>query len=45
MIGSPECTAFATWQLLNQYKFADPEAKRRARIAAEVHMRFVISLY
>lgn len=45
LIGSPECTAFATWQLLNQYKFADPEAKRRARIAAEVHMRFVISLY
>ena len=39
------CTAFSTWQALNQHKFSDPEAKRRAKIEAEVHMRFVISLY
>ncbi len=45
LIGSPMCTAFSTWQALNQHKFSDPEAKRRAKIEAEVHMRFVISLY
>ena len=45
LIGSPECTAFSTWQFLNAHKYADPEVKRRARIEAEVHMHFVISLY
>ncbi len=45
LIGSPECTPFSTWQFLNVHKYSNPEAKRRARVEAEVHMRFVISLY
>ncbi len=45
LIGSPECRAFSTWQSLNAHKYSDPESKRRARVEAEVHMHFVISLY
>jgi hypothetical protein len=45
LIGSPMCKEFSTWQRLNEAKSKDPEAMRRARIAATVHIDFVASLY
>ncbi len=45
LIGSPECTAFSTWQYLNEAKFADTEKLKRERIRAELHLDFVASLY
>ncbi len=45
LIGSPVCTAFSVWQTLNRFRHADSEEKRLKRIEAELHMRFVISLY
>ncbi len=45
LIGSPMCKEFSTWQRLNEAKSRDPEAMRRARIAATVHIDFVASLY
>ncbi len=39
------CKEFSTWQKLNEAKSEDPEAMRRARIAATVHIDFVASLY
>ncbi len=45
LIGSPMCTAFCTWQRLNASKSSDPDKMRRAKVAATMHMNFVISLY
>ncbi len=45
LIGSPVCTQFCTWQALNRFKHGDSESKERARIEAQLHMDFVISLY
>jgi len=45
LIGSPECKHFSTWQFLNAAKSDNPEAIRRARIQATVHLNFVAELY
>ena len=45
MIGSPHCTAFTTWQALNEAKSSDPEAMRRAKRRAIQHIEFMISIY
>ena len=45
LIGSPECTAFCTWQYLNESKAADVNEIKRQRIRASLHMDFVASLY
>ena len=45
LIGSPECTAYSVWQRLNEQATTTPEKYRRAKIEADVHMRFVCSLY
>ncbi len=45
LIGSPMCTHFCTWQALNIVKSKDRESMERARIAAEVHIKFVTELY
>ena len=45
LIGSPECTAFSTWQYLNESKAADVNEIKRQRIQASLHMDFVASLY
>jgi hypothetical protein len=45
LIGSPMCRAFSTWQALNQTKSRDPDKYRRARVQAELHIRFVCELY
>ena len=44
LIGSPMCTAFSTWQALNQSR-TDPERMRRAYDRAVQHMEFVTMLY
>ena len=45
LIGSPACKEFSTWQFLNAAKSKDPEAMRRAKTAAILHLDFVCSLY
>ena len=45
LIGSPMCRAFSSWQRLNAVKCSDPEAMKRARVEAIVHMDFVAELY
>ena len=45
LIGSPMCRAFSAWQHLNAVKCSDPEAMKRARIEATMHMDFVAELY
>jgi hypothetical protein len=45
LIGSPECTAFCTWQALNESRCKDPDAMQRAKIAATLHILFVIEMY
>ena len=45
LIGSPMCTHFCTWQALNIVKSKDKQAMERARVAAEVHLKFVAELY
>ncbi len=45
LIGSPMCTAFSTWQYLNARKYKDPNAKLKAKIQAQLHMHFVVSLH
>ena len=45
LIGSSECTAFCTWQHLNEAKYPDSDKIQRARIRAELHLEFVASLY
>ena len=45
LIGSPACKDFSTWQFLNAAKSKDPEAMRRAKTAAILHLDFVCSLY
>ncbi len=45
LIGSPMCTHFCTWQKLNESRSSDPQAMRRARAGATVHMNFVAELY
>ncbi len=45
LIGSPECTAFSTWQALNIARSARPEQLRRQKIASTVHLKFMTELY
>ncbi len=45
LIGSPMCRAFSTWQAFNEAKCENPEAMERAKVAAQVHVDFVVSLY
>ena len=45
LIGSPACTAFTTWQALNESKSKDPDAYRKARRRAVAHIEFMIELY
>ena len=44
LIGSPVCTAWCSWQALNNTK-RDPEVVRREKVRAMVHLKFVESLY
>ena len=44
VVGSPLCTAFSTWQYLNNAK-ADPEKVARAWAAAMVHLNFSCEIY
>ena len=45
LIGSPMCTAFSTWQRLNEAKTSDPEELRRAKRKAIKHIEFMVTLY
>ncbi len=46
LIGSPPCTAWSTWQALNNEKhMRDPEVVRREQVRAMVHLRFVAQMY
>ena len=45
LIGSPMCTAFSSWQALNEAKSKDVEAILRAKLHAIVHMEFMMELY
>ena len=45
LIGSPTCTAFSTWQRLNDARSTNVEARQRAYIEACQHIKFVASLY
>ena len=46
LIGPPPCTEVSSWQALNAAKCGwSPEEIRRRRSAAELHLRFVCSLY
>ena len=44
IVGSPMCTAFSTWQYLNEHK-GDPEKIKRAWNQAMIHMRFACEIY
>ena len=45
LIGSPRCTAFSTWQRLNDARSTNVEARQRAYIEVSQHIKFVASLY
>ena len=45
LIGSPMCTAFCTWQALNEAKSNNSDEIKRNRIKAIVHLDFVAELY
>ena len=44
LIGSPMCTAWSTWQRLNNVR-RDPAVVKREVTRARVHLDFVMSLY
>ena len=44
LIGSPMCTAFCSWQALNEARH-DPATRGRDKVRAMVHMNFVCELY
>ncbi len=44
LIGSPACTAFCTWQRLNEQK-CDSELMKKKLEKARMHLEFVVSLY
>ena len=44
LVGSPMCTAWCTWQRLNQLR-RSPEICRRERVKARLHLDFVMELY
>jgi hypothetical protein len=45
LIGSPECTAFSTWQYLNEARSINPQAFKEARRRAKAHIKFMAELY
>ena len=45
LIGSPMCTAFSTWQRLNDARSINVEARQQAYAKACQHIKFVASLY
>ena len=45
LIGSPMCTAFSTWQRLNDARSTNVEARQQAYAKACQHIKFVASLY
>jgi len=46
LIGSPACTDYCSWQVLNAQKFGWPEGEvERRMIASDVHLAFVAELY
>ena len=45
VIGSPHCTAFTTWQALNEAKSSNPEEMRQAEAWAVKHIEFMIMIY
>ena len=45
LIGSPACTAFSTWQYLNERRVKDLSKLQRQKVAAKLHLDFVVSLY
>ena len=45
LIGSPMCTAFSTWQRLNDARSTNMEARQQAYSEACQHIKFVASLY
>ena len=44
-IGSPMCTAFSSWQFLNDAKRGNTAAAKAAKTKATQHMNFAVSLY
>jgi hypothetical protein len=44
LVGSPMCTAFCTWQKLNEAKIGG-EQLRRARHQAIMHVNFMVQMY
>ena len=45
IIGSPMCTAFSSWQYLNEARLGHSEKARKAKRNAIEHMKFAASLY
>ena len=45
LIGSPMCTAFCTFQKLNEAKSKNPMEYKRAKIEAITHIDFMVELY
>ena len=44
LIGSPMCTAWSTWQFLNDVN-RTPEERLRLKVEARLHLEFVAQLY
>ena len=44
LIGSPMCTAWSTWQFINDLR-RTPEERMRLKVEARVHLEFVAQLY
>ena len=44
LIGSPMCTAWSTWQFINDLK-RTPEERLRLKVEARLHLEFVAQLY
>ena len=45
LIGSPMCTAFSSWQRLNEVRLGNTPEARAAKANAIEHVNFVVSLY
>ena len=45
VIGSPMCTAFSSWQHLNNARLGNTAAAQAAKAKATEHMNFAASLY
>ena len=45
LFASPCCTAWCTWQALNEARYDRGDILKRERTAAAVHLQFLVSLY